>query len=102
MGNPVSRAYSADSVDPGPQTPINMDFIPYGTATIAVVVVSGQSTFSVEFTLDDVNDPRVAPRWLTLAEFPPGTDETSYSVFHGPMTYIRLNLEAVTGLVEFK
>ncbi len=102
MANPVSRAYSAASVTPGPQTPINMDYIPYGTTTIAVVVVSGQATFSVEFTLDDVNNASVTPRWLALTDFPEGSSDTAYSVFHGPMTYIRINLEAVTGSVEFK
>lgn len=102
MGNPVSRTYSAASVVPGPQTPVNMDFIPFGTTLLGVAIVEGEASFSVEFTLDDVNDPNVTAFWFTLDDIPAGTNETTYASVYFPLRFVRLNLEALTGTVQFK
>jgi len=102
MRNPVTQRFSAVLSVPGPQGAVNLDFLPFGTTTVAVIVVSGVAEFSVEFTLDDVNDATVTPRWLTLEDIPAGTSETIYSAFYWPVQFIRLNIEALTGDLEFK
>lgn len=102
MLQPVTQRFSAAGSVPGPQIPLALDFLPFGTTTVAVVIVSGEATFSVEFTLDDVNDPEVTPRWLTLEDIPAATAETIYSAFYWPVQFIRLNIEALTGNLEFK
>ena len=100
--NPVSRTYTAAGSTPGPQVPVNLDFLPLATAFLGVAVVSGEATFSVEFTLDDVNDAAVTPFWFTLDDIPAGSNETTYKVAPFPIRFARLNLEALTGTVQFK
>ena len=101
MLNPVSKSYSAATV-PGPQTPICLDYIPAGDATVALWVDPAATLVAVvEVTLDDVNevDPSMV-RWFPLANAP--TSATGYTAFQNPWVWIRLNITIITGNVEFK
>lgn len=100
MGNPILRAYTP--LDSGPQAAFNLDWLPIAQTTIGVFIVDGEATYSVEVTLDDVNDPDVTPRWFTLEEFPVGTAETKYAAIHNPWLFGRINLALITGNVELK
>lgn len=100
MGNPIRRSYTP--LDSGPQEPFPLDWLPIAQTTIGVYIVDGGATFSVEVTLDDVNDPDVTPRWFTLQEIPAGTAATIYAAIHNPWLFGRLNLALITGNVELK
>lgn len=102
MGVPVSKTYTAAGSIPGPQTPVNLDCLPFAASTIGVAIIEGAATYHVEFTLDNVNDPNVTPVWFTFEEFPVGTAVTAYTATYYPITFIRLNLEALTGTVMLK
>ena len=63
--NPVSITYDPVTTILGEQTPINLDFIPLTETFVGVYVSGGPGSafFTVEITIDDVNDPSVEPRW---------------------------------------
>ena len=97
---PRSQVFSALTA-PGPQTPINLDFLPLTATTVALWVAGGATIAAVvEVTTDDVNDPSVTPRWFPLADAP--TTGTGYTRFYEPWRWIRLNITSITGAVEFK
>lgn len=100
MSNPIWREYGP--LDSGPQSPFNLDFVSLTQATIGVFIVDGQCEYSIEVTLDDVNNPDVTPRWFTLDEFPAGTNVTKYAAIYNPWMFGRINLELITGQVELK
>jgi hypothetical protein len=102
MARPVRQTYDVETIVLGGQTPVSSDYIPLTATTIAVVIVTGTAEYSVEFTLDDVNDPNVTPRWLSFTDFPTGTTETKYAAFAYPVVFIRINIAALTGILEFK
>lgn len=102
MGNPVSRTYAVATTVVGPQLPVNLEWNALAHFTLGVFIVSGTAAYSVEGTLDDINDPSVTPRWFTLNEFPVSTAVTKYAAFQNPWLFVRLNVEAITGLVEMK
>jgi hypothetical protein len=97
---PRSQAFDATTT-PGPQTPINLDFLPIAATTVALWVAGG-ATFTgvVEVTTDDVNDEGVEPRWFPLEGSP--TTGTGYTKFFEPWRWLRLNIELITGAVELK
>lgn len=97
---PRSQAFDA-TTPPGPQMPINLDFLPLASTTVALWVDSGATvTAVVEVTTDDVNDPAVTPRWFPLEGSP--TTATGYTKFFEPWRWLRLNIELITGAVELK
>jgi len=102
MALPVTQRFNVASVVLGPQQPINWDLLPLTQTTIAVSIVSGTAAFSVEFTLDDLNDPTVSPQWFTAKEFPVGTSASTYAAYWQPWRFVRLNLAATTGAVTFQ
>lgn len=102
MGVPVSRIYSAAFSVPGPQQAVNLDVLPFAAATLGVAILDGQASYSVEFTLDDVNNSAIEPVWFTFEEFPVGTSVTRYTATYYPIAFVRVNLEALTGTVAFK
>lgn len=100
MSTPVLRSYGP--MDSGPQDPFNLDFVSITQAVFGVYIVDGQCEYSLEATLDDVNDPEVTPRWFTLDEFPVGTNVTKYALSFNPWRFGRINLALITGQVELK
>lgn len=102
MSNPVLRSYDVSTVVVGPQVPINLEWLSMAQTTIGVYITSGTAAYSVEMTLEDVNDPNVVPKWFTHKDFPVGTAVTNYSQLQHPFTWIRINIAAITGTVEFK
>jgi len=97
---PRSQVFSS-LTDPGPQTPINLDFMPLSATTVALWVDGGVTfTGVVEVTTDDVNDAAVTPRWFPLDGAP--TTASGYTKFFEPWRWIRLNIVSITGDVEFK
>jgi hypothetical protein len=97
---PRSQAFSASTL-PGPQAPINLDFLPLTATTVALWLAGGATIAAVvEVTLDDVNDPRVTARWFPLDGAP--TNASGYTKFYEPWRFIRLNITSITGAAEFK
>lgn len=97
---PRSQSFDATTT-PGPQTPINLDFLPLTATTVGLWVAGGATiTAVVEVTTDDVNDAAVTPRWFPLDGAP--TSATGYTKFFEPWRWLRLNIELITGAVELK
>jgi hypothetical protein len=101
MGNPSRQDFNAATAVIGPQEAKALDLLPLTATTVGVAVVSGDAEYSVEVTLDDINDPEVTPFWFTLEEFPTGSTTTKYGSFIHPWAWIRLNLVSLTGDVSF-
>ena len=104
MGMPINITYdsSAPGFATGPQVPVCLDWtlVPFD-ARIAVYLASGTASYSVESCLDDVNSG-AAPRWFTdpvLNQWQTASGVTSYT---SPVQFVRLNLNALSGVVEFK
>ena len=101
---PINITYdsSAPGFATGGQIPICLDWTqtPFN-ARVAVYLASGTASYSVEYALDDVNNG-VTPRWFTdptLGQWQTASGVTSYS---SPIQFVRLNLNALSGVVEFK
>lgn len=101
MGNPSRQTFTAATAALGPQEPKALDFLPLSTCTLAVAILSGEATYSVEMTMDDVNDPAVTAVWFTHEDFPVGSAVTGYSELFTPWRFVRLNIASITGSVSF-
>ncbi len=102
MGNPVRRDYNAATAIPGPQSPINLDFLPLSSTTFAVAIADGTASYSVELTLDDVNDPPPGGViWFPHKDFPAGTAASKYGELFTPWRWARINIASLTGTVVF-
>jgi hypothetical protein len=101
MGNPSRQNFSVATVTLGAQEPKVLDFLPLTSCTLAVAVLSGEATYSVEMTLDDVNDPAVTPVWFTHKEFPLATVVSKYDELFTPWRFVRLNIASITGTMSF-
>ena len=101
MADPTRQDFDAATTTLGPQQPKILDLLPLTTTTVAIAVVSGTVEYSVQVTLDDINDPTVTPFWFTLTDFPAGSAVTKYGSFINPWAWIRLNLVSLTGDVSF-
>jgi hypothetical protein len=99
MGNPVRRKYT--TLNEGVQAPLNLDWLPIAQTLIAVWA-AGDATYSVEATLDDINDPTAEPRWFTLKDFPVGTMGSKYAAIYEPWLFLRINFEIILADVELK
>lgn len=100
MSKPVTRSYT--SMDSGAQAPVPLDWLSLAQMTVGVYIVDGTADYSVEFTLDDVNDPDITPRWFTSQEFPVNTMATKYAGIANPWTFLRINFASIAGNVELK
>ena len=101
MGNPSRQDFNAATAQLGPQEAKSLDFLPLSATTLAVAVVDGEAEYSVEITLDDINDPAVTPFWFTHKDFPTGSTTTKYGESFTPWRWVRLNLVSLTGDVSF-
>lgn len=101
MGNPSRQNFDAVTVTLGPQEAKGLDYLPLTSCTIAVALLTGDMVYSVEMTLDDVNDPAVVPYWFTNGDFPVGTEISGYSELYTPWLFVRLNIASMTGTVSF-
>lgn len=100
MSQPIRRAYTPSNT--GAQDPVSLGWLSIMRATFAVYIVDGTAEYSIEVTLDDVNDPDVTPRWFTLDEFPVGSNATKYAAISNPWLFTRVNFAMITGNVEMK
>lgn len=108
MGNPVYRLYTVAG-DVGAKEPVNLDWLNVSQTTIAVWLAD-TGAYSVEGTLDDVNPASQggqdgeapAPRWFPLDAFPAGTAVSKYATIQTPFLWLRINIAALTGNIEFK
>ena len=101
MGNPSRQNFSAATVTLGGQEPKALDFLPLTSCTLAVAILSGEAAYSVEMTIDDVNDPAVTPVWFTHKEFPADTAVSKYDELFTPWRFVRLNIASITGTMSF-
>lgn len=76
------------------QTPFDMS---------AAVVLEGASTatFSVEYTLDDVNDASITPVWFPDATLAPNKVASGVTSVGFPIRAIRVNISALAGTLRF-
>jgi hypothetical protein len=101
MGDTSRQNFNVGTAELGPQTPKSLDLLPLSATTVAVAIVDGEATYSVEVTLDDVNNPAVTPFWFPLADFPVGTAVSKYGSFLTPWAWVRLNIGSLTGNLSF-
>ena len=101
MGNPSRQNFSAVTATLGPQEAKSLDFLPLSAATLAVAITDGEATYSVEMTLDDVNNPAVTPVWFTHKDFPAETAVSKYAELFAPWRFVRLNIASITGTMSF-
>jgi hypothetical protein len=104
-----TQTFSSASVVLGPQEALNLENLLVSATTLAVIVGDGSSaTYSVEFTLDDVNaadilDVPVVPAvWFASEDFPGGTTGTKYAAFHYPVQFARINIQTLVGDLQIK
>jgi hypothetical protein len=100
--------YKASTTVLGGQDLINLDYlkIPF-QASVVVDIVSGDASWGLEYTVDDINHTDREPynpadiRWLTDSTFPNGQTTSMIFKVDTAVTAIRLNLTALTGEVRF-
>lgn len=101
MGNPVYQSHSSA----GQKPPVVVDWtIPEFKLTVACLVsfASGVGTYNVEYTLDDVNDTTITPRWIVDANATAATTDKILN-YQFPVRAVRLNITAYTsGSFELK
>lgn len=99
MANPSYRTYTTT----GEKDPWNADWLiaPF-TTTIGAIIVSGAAEYAIEFTLDDLTDTAVTPRWIAFADAPAGTTVSKVIHANFPVRFVRINIAVITGSVEFK
>ena len=88
----------------GPGKPVLADWQLPNFALTAAVYGSGGSVYSVEYTLDDVNNAVNQPvRWFTEPLAPVGTTSTGLVLrYLAPIYFIRINVTVLVGTLEFK
>jgi hypothetical protein len=101
MGNPSRQTFDVATTTPGPQEAKCLDFLPLSAATLAVAITSGTASYSVEMTLDDLNDPEVTPVWFTHKDFPAATAASKYGELFAPWRWVRINIAQITGSMSF-
>ena len=99
MANPSYRTYNTT----GEKEPWNADWMiaPFNV-TASAVIVSGGANYSIEYTLDDLNDLSVTPRWLATEGAPAGTTTSKTISLTFPVRFLRINIAVITGTVELK
>lgn len=104
-----TQNFSSATVVNGPQEPINLENLLVSATTLAVLLGDGASaTYSVEYTLDDVNAedilavPPVTVTWFTSQEFPANSNTEQYAALHYPVQFVRINIETLVGDLQFK
>lgn len=102
MAAPISRRYEPATTLLGEQEPVNLDFLPLSETFVGVFVESGNATYGVEITLDDVNDHSITPRWFELKGFGIANRDSAYVSFSHPVRFARLNIASFTGPIELK
>ena len=91
----------------GGQEPVCLDYATTSFLVTAVAeVVSGDASYSIEYTMDDIagtpadSDP-AAFHWLPLPDLPEGQTETKLVKIDYPVAGIRINIQSVTGELRF-
>ena len=99
----MPRSISYDPVlDPvGAQSPVNLEINAPGVAFVGVHL-SGTADYGIQFTMDDVNNANVTPRWFDLDEIPFGVHGTRYAHFTFPARFLRLYIVSFTSVIELK
>lgn len=104
-----TQDFSSATVVNGPQEPINLENLLVSATTLAVILGDGSTaTYSVEYTLDDVNAADVPSvelvpvTWFTSLDFPADTTGTKYAAVYHPIQFARINIESLVGDLQFK
>lgn len=104
-----TQTFSSASVVVGPQEPINLENLLVSATTLAVIIPEGSSaTYSVEYTLDDINaadvpSVKLVPvTWFTSEEFPGDSTTSKYAAIYYPVQFVRINIETLVGDLQFK
>lgn len=106
---PVVRRqkYSLSEVTLGAQHPISLDYMKTQfLASAAVDIVSGTAEYLIEYTVGDftniLGDSKFSDlRWHALPGLSEGQTETQLVKIDYPVTGIRLNIQSMTGTLEF-
>jgi hypothetical protein len=86
----------------GTLTPVSLDWtnVPFN-ASFATNITTGTAIYSVEFTLDDVNNAAITPKWFATSAAPASTSASVNGGFTTPASFVRLNVSAITGTMLF-
>ncbi len=98
MGMPNYITYTTT----GAQTPISLDWMLAPFNVSIAIWLTGTATYALQYTLDDVNDPTITPRWFDSTDMPTGTTASGVTNFAFPVRFIRVNIAALTGTLELK
>ena len=82
---------------------VGLNFMQNPFTVLAVVdIVSGAAQYSIEYTVSDIDGDPTAFRWFTLPSALAGqAASAAYPIVNFPVTAIRLNLDSITGEVQF-
>lgn len=82
----------------GPGAWVSLDYMqsPFN-ATVGVDLTSAVgATYGLQFTLSDVNDTTITPDVRADVNLPAGTVVSGISVYQNPVTFVRINVAALT------
>jgi hypothetical protein len=88
--------------NPGGQDVVSLNFIQNPFTAVAVVnIVSGSSSYGIDFTVDDLDTDPTLFAWFPLPNAPAGQTASGAYPIPFPVTAIRLNFGSITGDVKF-
>lgn len=97
-----TQTFDPATTTAGAQAPVSVNHLAPAEASLAIYDVAGDAEYGVEFTLDDVNNTNITPRWFELADIPAGSSGSKFTSITFPCKFVRLNLTLLTDTVEFK
>ena len=103
--NPVYQSYSGTSVTLGPQAPVSIDFYKSPIQVMVAVWITTSATYNLEFTLDDISGPldvAASPRWFPDDDWGMPQTLSQTKVITYPCRFIRVNIQSLSGTLEFK
>ena len=106
MGAPVNQVFNSSSpgFSTGPQSPVSTDnYQGAFSCRVGVYIPAGSSaTYGVEFSMDNVNDSTITPRWFPDDMLPAGQTASGTSTYFAPIQFVRANISALSGALEMK
>ncbi len=106
MGAPVNQVFNSSSpgFSTGPQSPVSIDnYQGAFSCRVGVYIPAGSTaTYDVEFSMDNVNDPTITPRWFPDGLLPAGSTTSGTTTYFAPIQFVRVNIASLSGQLEMK
>lgn len=90
---------SVVGVNNSPPVPLDLYQKPFNVSM--AVEVTGDVTYSVQWTVDDIWNPAVVPVWFAAATNLTGATDNQAGSLESPVTAVRLSVTAGTGSAAF-